>query len=135
MNEITLKATIENIPRATAFIDEALEAAACSMKAQMQIDVAMDELFGNIARYAYAPGEGEATVRFHLQEETRTASITLIDSGIPFNPLSVAEPDTTSAAQDRPIGGLGIFLVRKTMDDMAYEYRDGKNILTIRKKI
>ena len=134
MNEITLKATIENIPRATAFIDEALEAAACSMKAQMQIDVAMDELFGNIARYAYAPGEGEATVRFHFQEETRTASITLIDSGIPFNPLSVAEPDTTSAAQDRPIGGLGIFLVRKTMDDMAYEYRDGKNHLAIMKR-
>ncbi len=135
MKEITLKATIENIPRATAFSDEALEAVECPMKAQMQIDVAMDELFGNIARYAYGPGEGEATVRFHFQEETRTVSITLIDSGIPFNPLSVAEPDTTSAAENRPIGGLGIFLVRKTMDDMAYEYRDGKNILTIRKKI
>ena len=135
MKEITLKAIIENIPQATAFIDEALETVACSMKAQMQIDVAIDELFGNIARYAYAPEEGEATVQFHFDEETRTASITLIDRGIPFNPLSVAKPDTTSAAQDRPIGGLGIFLVRKTMDDMAYTYRDGKNILTIRKKV
>ena len=135
MKEITLKAIVENIPQATAFIDEALEAVACSMKAQMQIDVAMDELFANIARYAYARGGGEATVQFSFEKETRTVSITLIDSGIPFNPLSVAEPDTTSSAEDRPIGGLGIFLVRKTMDDMAYAYQDGKNILTIRKKV
>ena len=135
MKEITLKATIENIAQATAFIDEALEAVACSMKAQMQIDVAMDELFGNIARYAYARGEGDATVQFDFQEETRMVSITLIDKGVPFNPLSAAEPDTTSAAQDRPIGGLGIFLVRKTMDAMAYQYQDGKNMLTIRKKV
>ena len=135
MKEITLKAIVENIPQATAFIDEALEAVSCSMKAQMQIDVAMDELFANIARYAYARGGGEATVQFSFEKETRTVSITLIDSGIPFNPLSVAEPDTTSSAEDRPIGGLGIFLVRKTMDDMAYAYQDGKNILTIRKKV
>ena len=135
MKEKTFKATIENTAAAVAFVEEALEEAGCPMKAQMQINVAMDEMFVNIARYAYAPGEGDATVRFELDEATRTAMITLIDSGVPFNPLAAAEPDTTSAAEDRPIGGLGIFLVRKTMDDVQYEYRDGHNVFSMKKKI
>ena len=135
MKEKTFKATIENTAAAVAFVEEALEEAGCSMKAQMQINVAMDEMFVNIARYAYAPGEGDATVRLELDETTRTAKITLIDSGVPFNPLAAAEPDTTSAAEDRPIGGLGIFLVRKTMDDVQYEYRDGHNVFSMKKKI
>ena len=135
MKEKTFKATIENTAAAVAFVEEALEEAGCPMKAQMQINVAMDEMFVNIARYAYAPGEGDATVRFELDEATRTAKITLIDSGVPFNPLAAAEPDTTSAAEDRPIGGLGIFLVRKTMDDVQYEYRDGHNVFSMKKKI
>ena len=135
MIEKTLQATLENVPAATAFIEAALEEAGCSMKAQMQIDVAIDELFANIARYAYGPAGGEATIRFELEEATRTAKITLMDRGVPFNPLEVAEPDTKQAAAERKIGGLGIFLARKTMDGMEYEYRDGCNILTIRKKI
>ena len=135
MKEITLKAVIENIPLATAFVDEALEEVGCSMKAQMQIDVAMDELFCNVARYADGSEEGDATVQFDFDMSTRTASITLIDSGKPFDPLSVTEPDTTSSAADRPIGGLGIFLVRKTMDEMSYQYLDGRNRLTIRKRV
>ena len=135
MKEMTFKATIENIGPVTAFVESALEEAGCSMKALMQINVAMDELFANIARYAYPGKEGEATVRFEVDQESRTASITLIDRGIPFNPLTVKEPDTTSPGEKRPIGGLGIFLVRKTMDHMDYEYKDGCNILTIRKKI
>ena len=135
MKEITLKAVIESIPSATAFIDEALEAYGCPLKAQMQIDVAVDELFSNIANYAYAPGTGEASVRFGFDEASRTASVTFIDSGFPFNPLSAPEPDTTGSAEDRPSGGLGIFLVRKTMDSVEYSREGGKNILTIRKKI
>ena len=135
MKEMTFRATPENIAAATAFVEAGLEAADCSPKAQMQIDVAMDELFGNVARYAYAPGEGDVTVGFELDEATRTAQITLTDSGVPFNPLKAAEPDLTASAEDRPIGGLGIFLVRKTMDSLEYRYENGKNILTIRKKI
>ena len=135
MKEMTFKATLENIGHVTAFVEAALEEAGCGMKPLMQINVAMDELFANIARYAYPGKEGEATVRFDVEEETRTAVITLIDRGIPFNPLEVKEPDTTSPGDQRPIGGLGIFLVRKTMDGMEYEYKDGCNILTIRKKI
>ena len=135
MKELTIKAVIENLPAVTAFLDEILEGADCSMKAQMQLDVAMDELFGNIARYAYAPGEGDATVRINVDAETRVAEVTLIDSGIPFNPLEASQPDTSASAEDRPIGGLGIFLVRKTMDDVSY-VRDGdRNVLTLRKKI
>ncbi|MGN0779167.1 MAG: ATP-binding protein [Aristaeellaceae bacterium] len=135
MKEITLPATAENIPRVTAFLDEQLEAVACSIKAQMQLDVAMDELFSNIAAYAYAPGTGEATVRFAFDETTRTVSVTLMDSGTPFDPLAKADPDITASAEARAIGGLGIFLVKKTMDGMEYRYENHQNILTIHKKI
>ncbi len=135
MKEITLKASIDQIPAATAFVDAELEALECGMKAQMQIDVAMDELFGNIARYAYGKGGGEATVRFEFEKETRTAVITFIDRGMPFDPTAAGTPDLNIPAAQRQEGGLGIFLVRKTMDDMAYVYRDGQNRLTIRKKI
>ena len=135
MKEITLPAIIENISRVTAFVDEQLEALDCPMKAQMQIDVAIDELFGNIARYAYAPGTGEAAVRFDFDADTRTVSISFLDSGIPFDPLSQAAPDINAPAEARAVGGLGIYLVRKTMDRVDYRYADGKNILTIQKRI
>ena len=135
MKEITLPAIIENISRVTAFVDEQLEALDCPMKAQIQIDVAIDELFGNIARYAYAPGTGEAAVRFDFDADTRTVSITFLDSGIPFDPLARAAPDIHAPAAERGVGGLGIYLVRKTMDRVDYRYADGKNILTIQKRI
>ena len=126
MTEIRLAAVIESIPGATAFIEEQLEALGCSMRAQMQIDVAIDELFCNIASYAYGDGTGEATVRFDYDAPTRTAAITFVDRGVPFNPLEQAEPDVTLAARD---------LVRKTMDRMEYRREDGQNILTIYKRI
>ena len=135
MKEMTFKAEIQSIPLATAFIDGELEALEASMKAQMQIDVAVDEIICNVASYAYGGAEGDVTVQFDFEEENRTARITVIDSGMPFDPLTAKEPDTTSSAQERPIGGLGIFLVRKTMDEMTYERRNGQNRLTIRKKI
>ena len=135
MKELTVPATLQNITVVTAFIDEQLEALDCSMKAQMQIDVAIDELFGNIAHYAYGDATGEATVRFGFDEAARTASIAFIDGGVPFNPLEKADPDVTLSAEERGIGGLGIFMVKKTMDDLTYRYEDGKNILTLYKQI
>ena len=135
MQEMTLSAVIESIPQVTAWIDEALENLACPMKARMQIDVAIDEIFGNIAHYAYAPGSGEATVQFDFDPDARMACVCFIDSGVAYNPLEAKTPDTTLAAEDREIGGLGIFLVRKTMDDVTYERKDGKNILRLFKKI
>ena len=133
VKELTVQATLENISAVTAFIDEQLEALDCPMKAQMQIDVAIDELFGNIAHYAYPGAVGQATVRFEALDDPRAAQITFIDSGIAYNPLKAAEPDVTLAAEDRQIGGLGIFLVRKTMDEVGYELVDGQNILRIKK--
>ena len=135
MTELTLKAVVENIPEVTAFIDEKLETLGCPMKAQMQIDVAMDELFANISRYAYAPGTGDATVRFAFDEATRTAAITFLDRGIPFDPLSREDPDVSLSAKERGIGGLGIFMVKKTMDRLEYRYENGMNQVTIYKKI
>ena len=135
MKEITVKAETGNSPQVIAFIEEQLEAVACPLRAQMQIDVAVDEMFSNIARYAYAPKTGSATVRFSYDEADKAVSITFIDSGVPFNPLERSAPDTHVPLERRSIGGLGIHLVRKTMDGMEYEHKGGKNILTIRKLI
>ena len=135
MKEITLAAKLENIPVVTEFIEGELEAVGCPMKAQLQIDVAIDEVFTNIASYAYETGDGSAVVRFEFDEDTRIVCITFIDNGVPFDPLSMEEPDVTLPAEKRQVGGLGIFLVRKTMDDVKYEYRDGRNVLSIYKKI
>jgi anti-sigma regulatory factor (Ser/Thr protein kinase) len=135
MKELTLKATVENIPKMTGFIDAELEANECSMKAQMQIDVAIDELFSNIAYYAYGDETGDATLRFDFDPSTRMASIAFVDGGAPFNPLERDEPDVSLPPEERGIGGLGIFLVRRTMDLVEYRREDGKNILTIHKRI
>ena len=135
MSEIVLEAILENIPQVTAFIDGELEKIDCPMKVQMQIDVAVDEMFSNIARYAYAPGVGEATVRFDYDASTRAVTIAFIDSGVPFDPLQQAAPNVALSPEEREIGGLGIFLVRKMMDDVRYRREDGRNILTIHTRI
>ena len=135
MKEMTIEAKTENLPVVTAWIEKALEEIDCPMKDQAQIDVAIDELLSNIAHYAYAPGTGEATVRFAFDADTRTVSISFLDSGIPFDPLSQAVPDINAPAEERAVCGLGIYLVRKTMDRVDYRYADGKNILTIQKCI
>ncbi len=135
MKELTLRALAENIPTVTAFVDEQLEALGCPLKAQLQIDVAIDELFGNIARYAYAPDAGDATVRFAFDEQTQTAVVTFIDSGVPFDPLASTDPDVSLPAEERSAGGLGIFLVKRTMDALEYRYENGCNHVTIRKRL
>ena len=135
MKELTIGARTDNLDQVIAFVDESLEAADCSMKAQMQIDVAVEEIFVNSAQYAYAPAEGEAVIRLDTEKDPGAVTITFIDSGVPFNPLAVEEPDVTLSAKDRKVGGLGIFMVKRSMDDVAYEYADNKNILTIKKNI
>ena len=135
MKEMTVDAAVENIPAVTAFVEEQLEQYNCPMKAQMQIDIAIDELFSNIAQYAYTPNTGKATVRVEVTENPMTVIITFIDNGIPYDPLAKADPDITLSADDREIGGLGVFMVKKSMDDISYEYKDGQNILKIKKNI
>ena len=135
MKELTIAATVENIAAVTDFVNEQLEELDCPMKAQMQIDIAIDELFGNIAQYAYGPEVGSATVRVEAAEEPLAVVITFIDGGVPYDPLKAASPDITLSAEERQMGGLGIYMVKKTMDEITYEYKDGKNILSIKKKL
>ena len=135
MKELKLAATVENIETVTDFVNEQLEALDCPMKAQMQIDIAIDELFGNIAHYAYNPEVGSATVRVEVVEDPLSVVITFIDNGVPYDPLAKEDPDTTLSAEERGIGGLGIYMVKKSMDDIIYEYKDGQNILKIKKHL
>ena len=135
MKELTIAAEIENIEAVTDFVNEQLEALDCPMKAQMQIDIAIDELFSNIAHYAYNPEIGQATVRVEVIKDPLAVTITFIDNGVPYDPLAKADPDTTLSAEEREIGGLGIYMVKKSMDDITYEYKAGQNILTIKKNL
>lgn len=129
--ELTILADVEKLRDVLAFVDNILEKHGCPMKVQMQIDVALEELFVNIAHYAYPDKDGSAKICVSVSSEY--AEITLIDSGIPYDPLSKPDPDITLDAQERPIGGLGIFMTKKLMDDISYEYRDGRNVLTLKK--
>ena len=135
MKELTIAATVESIETVTDFVNEQLEAYDCPMKILMQINIAIDELFSNIAHYAYNPETGDATVRVEVIEDPMAVIITFIDNGVPYDPLKQKDPDTTLPAEERELGGLGIYMVKKTMDDITYEYKDGKNILSIKKHL
>lgn len=135
MKELTIAATVENIEVVTDFVNQQLEELACPMKAQMQINIAIDELFSNIVHYSYNPEIGQATVRVEVMENPLAVSITFIDNGVPYDPLSKEDPDLTLSAEERQIGGLGIYMVKKSMDEITYEYKDGQNILSIKKCI
>ena len=135
MKELTIDATIENIPVVTDFVSEQLEQLDCPMKVQIQISIAIDELFSNIARYAYNPTTGSATVQVEVTEDPLAVVVTFIDEGKPYDPLAKEDPDITLSAEEREVGGLGIYMVKKSMDDVIYEYKDGRNILKIKKSI
>ena len=135
MHELTIEAKIENLDEVLTFVDGHLEELDCPMKAQMQIDVAVEEVFVNIASYAYAPGVGSATIRLEATKDPGTVRITFIDRGVPYDPLKKEDPDVTLSAEERAIGGLGIYMVKKAVDDISYVYRDGQNILSISKTI
>ena len=133
LNELTLEAKVENLDQVLSFVDGCLEQADCPMKVNMQIDVAVEELYVNIASYAYAPQTGMVAIRVELLEDPRAVRITFVDRGVPYDPLKKPDPDVTLSAEERQIGGLGIYMVKKSMDSMEYEYKDGQNILTIQK--
>lgn len=145
--ELTLDATLENLAQVMAFAEQNMEALDVPMKAQMQINIAVDEIFSNIANYAYGTEIGQVTVQMCTLQKTERAEdqnasepdntgaiiLTFIDRGVPYDPLAKEDPDTTLSLEEREIGGLGIFMVKKSMDEMTYEYKDGQNILRIRK--
>ena len=135
MRELNVEALVDNLDTVIAFVDEELDKLETSVKIRTQIDIAVEELFVNIAHYAYNPQTGPATVRVEVEQDPLAISITFIDKGVPYDPLAKADPDVTLSADEREIGGLGIFMVKKSMDSIDYEYKDGQNILRIRKKM
>ena len=135
MKELKIDATVQNLDAVLAFLDEELEGMECPMKAQTQLDIAVEELFVNIAHYAYQPGTGYAIIQISELDAPKRVKVTFIDEGIPYDPLKKEDPDITLSAEERQIGGLGIYMVKKSMDAVTYEYKDNKNVLTIEKNI
>ena len=135
MKELVVEADRKNLWEVQSFIDEQLEEVGCPMTTQIAIDVAVEELFVNIASYAYEQGEGVAVVQVTVHEDPLSVEITFIDNGVQYDPLAKEDPDVTLSAKERKKGGLGVFMVKNTMDNVTYEYKDGKNILTIKKKL
>ena len=135
MKELTVSATLEKLEEVQAFIAGELEEYGCPMKAAMQISIAVEEIYVNIAHYAYHPEVGEATVRCCVGGDPLQVTIQFLDSGKPFDPLSKPDTDVSLSAEERKIGGLGILMVKKSMDDVTYEYRGGFNILTLKKNL
>lgn len=135
MWELEIEAKTQYLEQVRAFVDGHLEMQGCPMKAKMQIDMAVEEIFVNISQYAYTPKTGKVTIRMEMTKEPLSVVLTFLDNGIPYNPLAKADPDVTLPAREREIGGLGIYMVKNIMDDVAYAYQDGRNILKLRKKI
>ena len=133
MKTLTVKADIANLGKVLSFIDSELEKTDCGIKTGMQINIAVEELFVNVAHYAYPPGTGDVTIGIEIYDDPGMVEITFTDTGIPYDPLSKDDPDVTLSAEDRRIGGLGIYMVKKSMDLMKYERTDGHNIVTISK--
>ena len=130
---LKLEAKVQSLEQVLGFIGQNLEEAGASVRTVNQILIAAEEIFVNIASYAYGQETGSAEIRMTVEDGS--AGIEFRDSGTPFDPLAKADPDVTLPAEERQIGGLGIFMVKKSMDDVQYRYEGGENILTIRKKL
>ena len=135
MKELIIDAKTENLDAVLAFVNEALEECGSSPKAQMQMEIAVEEIFVNIANYAYHPGSGSAVIRLETSDDPTSVTVTFKDAGIPYDPLLKEDPNTHLSAEEREIGGLGIFMAKKSVDDIHYEYKNGENILSIQKNL
>jgi sigma-B regulation protein RsbU (phosphoserine phosphatase) len=135
MKSITVPAKTEVLNEVLGVVEETLESYECSMKIQTAVCVAIEEIFVNVAHYAYGEGEGDMTLGIGFEEESRTVTFRMSDRGVPFDPLQKPDPDITLSAEEREIGGLGIFITKKTMNSVTYAYQNGENILTMTKKI
>lgn len=121
---------MDDLAKATADLEAALESV--PPKEQMTMMVAADEIFANIVRYSKA---NDWTLKVEETDEPGGIRIVLTDDGVPFDPLAARDPDTKLSAEDRPIGGMGILIVKKTMSPVTYERKDGRNVLTMGLKI
>ena len=133
MEKITVEAVLDNLQMVIDFATEHLEERDCPMKISMQIELVVEEIFVNIANYAYQPDIGSATFCMEFEENPSAVLMTFIDSGKPYNPLEKIDPDTSLAIEERDVGGLGIFLVKKNVDKISYKYENSKNILIMKK--
>ena len=135
MTKQTFLAKTDALPDILGFVEETLDGYECPMKIQMAVCVAIEEVFVNVAHYAYGDGEGDVTLGIDFDAESRTVTFRMADRGIPFDPLKKPDPDITLSAEERDIGGLGIFITKKTMDSVSYAYENGENILTMMKSV
>ena len=138
MKELKIEATIDNLAKVFTFLSESMENCECDPSVRKQIKLCVEELFVNIAHYAYNPDVGIAKISIDTVEEEDGKPkmiISFADEGYPYDPLAMPEPDVDAVLEDRPIGGLGVFLVRNTMDSVGYEHKNGQNILTIEKEL
>ena len=135
MTNKTFPAKTESLNKVLGFVEETLEGFECPMKIQTAICVAIEEVFVNVAHYAYPEGEGDMSLCIDFDDQSRAITFRMTDKGIPFDPLAKPDPDITLSAEEREIGGLGIFIAKKTMDSICYAYENEENILTMIKKI
>ena len=135
MFELEIDAKLSNLEEVLDFVNRHLKKVNCPEKTRIQVDIAVEEICVNIAHYAYNPEVGKATIRVELSEKPLTISLTFMDNGKPYDPLSRKDPDVTLNSEQRQIGGLGIYMVKKSMDDIQYSYKNGTNMLTFKKKL
>lgn len=135
MDKLQIVANQNNLYAVNEFVNAKLDEVECLPQTRMQIELAVEEIFINIASYAYCPDEGPVTIQVTVEEAPIRVILTFIDKGKPFDPLAKKDVDVSLPPEEREIGGLGIFLVKKTMDSVKYEYRNGQNILTVVKNV
>ena len=135
MFELEIDAKLGNLDEVLDFVNCHLKNVECPEKIRIQVDIAVEEIFVNIAHYAYNPEVGKATIRVEISEKPLAVSLTFMDNGKPYDPLSRKDPDVTLSAEQRQIGGLGIYMVKKSMDEIQYSYSNGTNMLTFKKKL
>ena len=133
--EWNIEAVKEKLPELQELIESRLEAIECPLRTLMQISVVVEEVFANIASYAYKSGRGRADICMEISDEPAVVTLRFADRGIPYDPLKRRDPDLSLPAEEREIGGLGVYMTKKLMDEVRYEYRDGQNILTLKKKL
>jgi len=132
MSELEVPAAREQLDKVQEFIQNYMEVSGFSMKQQGQVALCVEEIFVNIANYAYLPSKGMARILIAFDKPTGLLKITFIDKGQPYNPLTHKDPDIHASAKDRRIGGLGILLVKRIADEVLYENKDNMNILQVR---
>ncbi|MBQ7700621.1 MAG: anti-sigma factor antagonist [Clostridia bacterium] len=132
-NELDIEASTENLQKVIDFVNSRLDATHCPPKTKTQIEIAVEEIYVNIAHYAYTLNKGRAKIKVETTNDPSSVCITFTDRGIPYDPLKKEDPDITLPADKREIGGLGIFMTKKIMDGLHYEYKNGQNILTMKK--